>query len=340
MLAFLYEYGLFLAKTLTIVIAIVLTLGAIIALVMRAKREEGTLLITSLNDKYDDLTQNLQAETLEKSQFKKWQKEQQKEAKSKKKKDKDSKAPPRLFVFDFDGDIKASQTHALREIVSAIISIATPNDQVLVIVDSAGGFVHHYGLAASQLHRLRQHDLHLTVAIDKCAASGGYLMACVANHIIAAPFAIVGSIGVIGQLPNFHRLLEKNNIDFEIHTAGEFKRTLTLFGENTDKGRKKFQEEIEETHLLFKQFIAAHRPAVDINHIATGEHWHAVDAQKLKLVDDIKTSDDFILNKIPEYKIYQLSFEEKQKLSEKLAHNILGAVEAKIMKWLRIRPVF
>lgn len=340
MLAFLADYGLFLAKTLTIIFAIILTLGAILALVQRAKREDGTLLITSLNEKYEDLTQNLQAETLDKSDLKKWQKAQQKENKSKKKKSKENKTTPRLFVYEFDGDIKASETHGLREIVSAIISIATPDDQVLVIVDSAGGYVHNYGLAASQLHRLRQHNLNLTVAIDKCAASGGYLMACVANQIIAAPFAIVGSIGVIGQLPNFHKLLEKNHIDFEIHTAGEFKRTLTLFGENTDKGRKKFQEEIEETHLLFKQFIAAHRPEVDINHIATGEHWHAVDAQRLKLVDDIKTSDDYILAKIPEWDVFQLSFEEKQKLSEKIAGNILASIEKKILKWLSFRPVF
>lgn len=336
MLAFLSEYGIFLAKTLTLAFAIILTVGAIITLAQRAKREEGTLSISSLNQKFEDIKHDLQSETLEKHEFKKWNKALQKEAKEKKKQNKDVSSI-RLFVIRFDGDVKASETEGLRELISSIISIATPDDQVLIILDSAGGYVHSYGLAASQIYRLRQHNLHVTVAVDKCAASGGYLMACCANKIIAAPFAIIGSIGVIGQLPNFHRLLEKNNIDFEIHTAGEFKRTLTLFGENTEKGRKKFQEEIEETHLLFKKHIAHHRPQVDINHVATGEHWHAVEAINLKLIDQIQTSDDFILEKIKECEVYELSYEEKQKLSEKIASNIMAVIEKRLLNFIGLK---
>ena len=108
-----------------------------------------------------------------------------------------------------------------------------------------------YGLAASQMQRIRDKKLKLTVCVDKVAASGGYMMAVVADKIIAAPFAVLGSIGVLAQVPNFHRLLKKHDVDFEMLTAGKYKRTLTMFGENTDKGREKFQEDIEDTHVLF-----------------------------------------------------------------------------------------
>ena len=147
----------------------------------------------------------------------------------------------------------AHEVESLREEITAIISIANPSkDKVLIRLESGGGVVHGYGLAASQLQRIKSAGIPLSVAIDKVAASGGYMMACVADEILAAPFAIVGSIGVIAQIPNFNKILKKNDVEFEQITAGEFKRTLTLFGENTDKAREKFREEIEQTHDLFK----------------------------------------------------------------------------------------
>jgi len=258
MVEFFSQYALFLAKAITISLAIIVVVGIILSL-RRNKNEEGSLILYSVNEKYDDIRTTLQSETLPKPLLKKWLKSLKNEDKTKKKSSK-HQAPPRLFIMRFEGDIRASEVEQLREVISAIIEVATPSDEVLLVLDSSGGFVHTYGLAASQLERLRQRNIPLTIAIDKIAASGGYLMACVANKIIAAPFAIVGSIGVIAQMPNFHRFLEKHDIDFEQQTAGEYKRTLTLFGKNTDKARKKFQEELEETHRLFKSFIAQHRP--------------------------------------------------------------------------------
>lgn len=334
MIDFLTQYGLFLAKTLTLIVGILVTIAGIIALTQKGKSNEGILVITHLNEKFDEIRHTLQAETLTKNFFKKWLKQQKVEEKLNKKEEKKDPNASRLFVTYFDGDIRASQVHGLRETISAILEVASPEDEVLVVLESAGGFVHSYGLAASQLHRLKERKLFVTVAIDKVAASGGYLMACVANKILAAPFAIVGSIGVVAQLPNFHRLLDKHDIDYEVHTAGEYKRTLTLFGKNTDKAKKKFQEEIEETHDLFKQFIVDNRPQVNIDHVSTGEHWYGTKAYDLKLVDKIQTSDDFILAKLKTTQVFEIGYEEKQKLSEKITRNILATTEKFLLKLL------
>lgn len=322
MIDFLTQYGLFLAKTLTFVAAILVTVIVVAAVALRSKKTAGTIFIENINEKMTDIRESLQAETLTKPMLDKLKKEKKQKLKADKKKlknTKEEKTTPRLFVVTFDGDMRASQVHALRETISAIVEIAEPDDEILLVLESSGGFVHTYGLAASQLQRLRTRHLKLTVAIDKVAASGGYLMACVANKIISAPFAIVGSIGVVGQVPNFNRLLEKHNIDIEQHTAGEYKRTLTMFGKNTEKGRQKFQQDLEETHVLFKRYIAENRPEVQLDEVATGEHWYGTDAMKLRLVDELLTSDDYILEKIKTHDVYEIGYEEKQKLADRVS---------------------
>jgi serine protease SohB len=178
--------------------------------------------------------------------------------------------------------------------------------------------VHAYGLAAAQLARIRQRGIPLIVTVDKVAASGGYLMACIADKIFAAPFAIIGSIGVIVQLPNFHRLLKEKNIDFEQLTAGNYKRTLTLFGENTEAGREKLHQEIEEVHHLFKQLIHENRPQLDIEKVATGEHWLAKQAIEFKLVDELRTSDDYLLEQSNTANLFEVRYEVKKSFIEKL----------------------
>lgn len=337
MIDFLMQYALFFAKTLTLVIAFIVVIATLFALSHKGKGEEGLLCITNINKKLANIRHSLQVEALPKAQLKKWLKSEKQALKTKKKADSDEDATSsRLFVIRFEGDIRASQVKQLRESISAIIEIALPADEVLVVLDSPGGLVNSYGLAASQLQRLREKNIFLTMAIDKCAASGGYMMACVGNKIIAAPFSIIGSIGVIAQIPNFHRLLEKNNIDFEMITAGEYKRTLTLFGENTEKGRQKLQEEVEETHHLFKQFITENRPQVNIAEVATGEHWYAIDALKFKLIDELQTSDSFILEKAKNTAVYELSYKEKEKLSKKIAHSITHSFESILLMLKKI----
>ena len=223
-------------------------------------------------------------------------------------------------MINFKGDIKASEVESLREEITSILTVVKTSDEVVLILESSGGTVHGYGLAASQLKRIRDREISLTVAVDKIAASGGYMMACVANKIIAAPFAIIGSVGVLAQLPNFHRLMKKYNIDYEQLSAGEYKRTLTLFGENDDKDREKFQEELEDTHELFKEFIKDNREQVDIDKIATGEHWYGKRALDLQLVDELITSDDYLYTAAADADadIYEIAQIRKKPVSEKL----------------------
>lgn len=307
---FLSEYGLFLAKTATLVIAILVIVGGIVMLLRRGDgpvESRGRLEVRHLNETYDTMALTLKAATLSKKAFKQYQKAEKTREKQREKTER-----RRVFVLNFHGDIRAAAVASLREEVTALLTTAQPEDEVVLRLESAGGLVHGYGLAAAQLLRIRDRQIKLTVAVDKVAASGGYMMACVADHILAAPFAIVGSIGVVAQLPNFNRLLKKHDIDFEQFTAGEFKRTVTLFGENNEQGRRKFQEEIEDTHELFKVFVSTHRPTVDLERAATGEHWFGTRALETRLVDELRTSDDYLLAASSDADVYEITYTGKK----------------------------
>jgi serine protease SohB len=352
-LEFLYEYGLFLAKTVTFVIAVIAIVAVGAASAMKQKHKKGELEITDLSEQFEEVEQEVVHALLNKEELKQKEKNDKKVAKEKSKADKalaknkdklandEQESKSKVFVVDFKGSIDAKEVSSLREEVSAILSVATNKDQVIVRLESGGGMVHGYGLASSQLDRIRQHEIPLTVSVDKVAASGGYMMACVANNIIAAPFAILGSIGVIAQLPNFNKLLKKNNIDFEQFTAGEFKRTVTMFGENTEKGKEKFIEELEETHVLFKDFVSEHRPSLDLGKVATGEHWFGTKALELGLIDTIQTSDDYLQKLSKSHKVIAIKYEVKKGLAEKFAKTAslsFDGVLGKIMQRNRIFP--
>jgi serine protease SohB len=319
---FLASYGLFLAELATLVV-LVSVVFALIAANRRGGHSHG-LSVEHLNRRFEDSADALRRVMTGKSRFKKEAKARSKERKREEKaRDKAKATRPRLFVLDFKGDIRASAAASLREEVSAVLTAATDEDEVLLRLENPGGTVHEHGFAASQLLRIKRRGLRLLIAVDKVAASGGYLMACVADHLMAAPFAIVGSVGVLAQLPNFHRLLEQKGIDFELLTAGRYKRTLTVFGKNTEEGREKLQEEIEEVHELFKKQIQEHRPQVDLERIATGEHWYGLRALELKLVDELRTSDDFLLEAAKDRDLYRVTFRRRRSLLERL----LGGAE-------------
>ncbi|MDZ7737302.1 MAG: protease SohB [Gammaproteobacteria bacterium] len=310
------EIGLFLAKLLAVLLTTALIIGGAAVVMMRSKMAgEDHLEVNDLNRKYRNMALTLQHAMLPKKLFKQTLKEAKQAVKEKQKQ---AEQRQNIYVIDFKGDIRASQVASLREEISAILQVAGNGDEVVVLVESGGGTVHGYGLAASQLKRVRDHGINLTVAIDKVAASGGYMMACVGNRIIAAPFAIVGSVGVLGQLPNFHRFLKKRDIDFEQVSAGEYKRTLTLFGENTPEDRERFRQELEDTHELFKSFVKTNRPQVDIDKIATGEHWYGARALELNLVDDLKTSDDYLAEAVQSADLYQVKYVRKKPFIEKI----------------------
>ena len=318
---FLYEYGMFLLKAVTLVVALLLVFGGLASIASRQKQEKGELDISSVSEKLQDLEWRAKELVLDKDEFKTWEKEQKQADKDKQKKAKDSKEdkPGKLFVLDFNGSMDAKEVDSLREEITAVLTIAKPEDEVLLRLESPGGAVHGYGLAASQLARLRSKGIKLTVAVDKVAASGGYMMACVADRIISAPFAYIGSIGVIAQMPNFNKVLKNNNVEWEQHTAGEFKRTLTVFGENTDEARDKFKAELEEIHHYFKEHIRTYRSSLDIDAVATGEHWVGQKALDLGLVDELQTSDDHLLDQVKDKEIFAVKFKPRKKLADKLA---------------------
>lgn len=399
---FLSEYGLFLAKVVTIVVAILVVIGFIVANRAHMKdRDPGHISVTKLNDRYEDMKESLLEAVMDSGEFAHRQKQQEKERKAKEKAlakkhkaelkaaerekklaakhagtsesrevvvpeqaqaDAEAGAEPsteisaetseksageilpaerkRLFVIHFDGDIKASALSNLREEVTAVLQVATKADEVVVCLESPGGMVANYGLAASQLARVRSAGVKLTIVVDKVAASGGYMMACVADRILAAPFAMLGSIGVVAQLPNFHRLLQRNDVDFELFTAGEYKRTVTMFGENTAEGKEKFQSDLEEIHTLFQHFVAEYRPQLDVAKVATGEVWFGKRAVELNLVDELKTSDEYLTSRAENADLYQVAYKEKQNIAKKIgiaaqagAESALSRVLSRLEAW-------
>jgi serine protease SohB len=375
-LEYLIQYGMFLAKAATIVVSIVLVIGAIAAAGSRQRRasKRGEIVIERLNDHLEDLHDAVREEVIDPATLKldykarsKREKEEAKaetkrakaEARDKAKEKAKEKTKPkdessqttnaaitenkssndahyddapsrrkRVYVLDFDGDVAAEEVSSLREEITTVLSIAEPCDEIILKLESPGGMVHAYGLAASQLQRIKDAKIPLTICVDKVAASGGYMMACLADKLVAAPFAIIGSIGVVVQLPNFHKMLKKNEVDYEVISAGEYKRTLSTFGEITDKGRAKVQEDVENIHEIFKQWVKSHRPIVDVSRVATGETWVGMQAKERYLVDELNTSDDVLVRACKDADVFEVNYKFKQTLQDKLG----AAVEAGVAR--------
>lgn len=323
---FLAELGGFAAKTLLIVGSIIVILAFLFHSANRGK-SRSHLDIEKLNNRFKSFRRHLQGHILSRKAYKAIMKQAKKEQKA------DSEPrTSRMFVLDFDGDIRASAVSSLREEITAVLAVSKPGDEVVLRLESGGGMVTSYGLAASQLARLKPHDVKLTVCVDKIAASGGYMMACVADRILCAPFAVVGSIGVIAQVPNFNRLLKKHDIDYKEITAGEFKRTVTILGEITEPGLEKFRSQIESTHRLFKSFVSKYRPNLDISQVATGEHWYGIEAVDLGLVDEVLTSDDYIFSKYETADIYKIRYHSRKKLADRLSESLGKATHNLVQK--------
>ncbi|MEQ8860181.1 MAG: protease SohB [Pseudomonadales bacterium] len=343
---YLYQYLTFLAQTATIVVALVVVISAAAAMRLRrlgGGQDSGHLEIRKLNEHFSELKLGMQEAMLpatavrraRKQEHKQSRKAAKQEAKALKKSD-GGPVPgrQRTFVIDFHGDLQASQVRYLRNEVTAVLSAARAEDEVLVRLESAGGMVHGYGLAASQLDRVRRHGIPLVVSVDKVAASGGYLMAVVANRIIAAPFAVLGSIGVVAQVPNVHRLLKRHDIDVDVLTAGKYKRTLTVLGENTEEGRQKFIEELEDVHRLFKDYVGSHRAELDVEAVATGETWYGQHALENKLVDEICTSDEYLLGRSEESDLYEVRWVEHKRPIERLLAQIETSMDRLAVRWV------
>jgi serine protease SohB len=292
--------------------------------------------ISHLNARVNEQRKKIAQTTASKFEFLQLTQQLSKEARLRKKNNQ------KVYVLDFKGDTAASAVESLREEITLILATAkVGRDRVVLRLESPGGMVHGYGLAAAQLVRLRDAGFNLTICVDKVAASGGYMMACIANEIVSAPFAVVGSIGVVAQVPNFNRLLKEHHVDFELYTAGQFKRTVTMFGENTDEGKAKFEEELQQTHELFKHFVEKYRPQLNVEKVATGEHWYGKDALELNLVDKLQTSDEYLLSLLAQHDVYVIDTRRKPTLGEKLglqaaqmADGLVPAVMNKVMETL------
>jgi serine protease SohB len=335
-------YGLFLAKVVTVVVAIGALVVLVIGLRQRKSHGKGQLHLVDLGEEYREMQREMRTarlnpieQKLTNKAFKKQEKADAKQKKLQAKSGATIKSKPCLYVLDFKGSMDAHEVTSLREEISAVLAVATAEDEVLLRLESPGGVVHGYGLASSQLARLRQGGIRLTVAVDKVAASGGYMMACVADRIVAAPFAIIGSIGVVAQIPNFSRLLKKNDIDVELHTAGEFKRTLTLFGENTEEGREKFREDLNETHVLFKEFVHQHRPSLDIDSVATGEHWFGTQAREKGLIDAIGTSDDLLIAEMQNHEVIAVRYSRRKRMMDRFTGSAAESADRLFLRWLQ-----
>ena len=347
---YLFEYLMFLAKAATIVVALLIVFGSLFALGARGKRGggKGCISVVRINEELEDMRDEMKKVVFDKDILKldqKLEKKRHKEEEKERKKQlkegissegkEDESAKKRVFILDFDGDEAASEVESLREEITAILTLALPTDEVMIRLESPGGMVHAYGLASSQLDRIKSHGISLTICVDKVAASGGYMMACLADRLVAAPFAILGSIGVLVQLPNFNRLLRKNEIDYETLSAGEFKTTLTTFGEITTKGREKVKEELEEMHSLFKKWVKDHRPVVDIDSIATGETWVGMQAKERAMIDEVMTSDEYIMNACEEFDVFAVSFDIRQSFSEKIGVSAQKVLDMTVLNWAR-----
>ncbi|RKR06241.1 serine protease SohB [Kushneria sinocarnis] len=323
----LYEYGMFLAEVATLVVAI----AAIAAIIVRARSHGGARQGTNLQVRDRRAHLRRHRETLEDARLSRAQRlrrqKQRRKQVRRERRDRSNDQRNTLWVLDFHGDLKASRIPSLTEEISAILLAAESGDEVMIRLESGGGLVHSYGLASAQLDRLREAGLGLTICVDRVAASGGYMMACCADHLIAAPFAVIGSIGVVAQVPNVHRLLKRNDIDVDVLTAGRYKRTLTVLGENTEEGRARFLEDLRETHDLFKSWVSEHRPALDIEQVADGDIWFGTQALETGLIDEVNTSEAWLQSHGDELRILEVSLRSKRSVMQRLGQTAGSAIE-------------
>jgi serine protease SohB len=327
-MAFWLDIAAFLVKALIIVAAI----GSLAILIARLARsgeaKESEIKIRSLNERYDDMSDAMDGALLDKKERKARLKTRKKEDKAAAKARRGQAPGKRIYVLGFKGDLRATAVKRLGSEIDAVLIAARPGtDEAVIRIESPGGTVTGYGLAAAEILRLREHKVKVVASIDQVAASGGYMMACAADRIVAAPFAVVGSIGVVAPVPNLHRLLQKNEIDFEEMTSGQFKRTVSVLGEITPAGREHFRGKLEDTHEAFKAHVAQCRPEVDMAKVANGDHWLAREALGLALVDEIMTGDELLFRARDSARLYEVSTEPRKTLAQQLLSGLGAAAQ-------------
>jgi serine protease SohB len=327
-MAFWLDLAAFLVKALIIVAA----LGGLAVLIARLARsaepKDQEIKVRSLDEHYDDMRDAMNGALLDKKERKALAKTSKKEAKAAAKARRGQEPGKRIYVLAFKGDMRASAVKRLGSEIDAVLIAARPGtDEAVIRIESPGGTVTGYGLAAAEILRLRERKIKVIASVDQVAASGGYMMACAADRIVAAPFAVVGSIGVVAPVPNLHRLLQKNQIDFEEMTAGEFKRTVSVLGEITPAGREHFRGKLDATHEAFKAHVAQCRPSVDIARVANGDYWLAREALPLGLVDEIMTGDELLFQARDGARLYEVTTQARKNLLQQVLSGLGAAAQ-------------
>lgn len=241
----------------------------------------------------------------------------QEKSSSRKSGDEKTGEPGKVAVLKFKGDIRASARFAFAKLVDEVVLNAREFKEVVVVVESPGGGVSEYGMLFAELERMRkcEENFQLTVVVDTVAASGGYLMSLPAHKILAAPFAMVGSIGVVSFIPNIRELLEANKIKPRTFTAGDFKRTVTLTDEGDEKSAEQYKQQLALIHEQFKQALKKYRPQVELEKVATGEAWLASTTveKELQLVDGLNTSHALLLEMNQSFDLVEYSSKAERK---------------------------
>ncbi|KZX82185.1 hypothetical protein A3715_00045, partial [Oleiphilus sp. HI0009] len=275
---------------------------------MFKKNSDGRIIVKSLNEEYQEIQDALlkfkPLKPIKSSSIRKFKASPNKQS---------------IFVLDFKGDKTASSVGSLSKEVSAILSVAKPNDEVFLRLESPGGTITGYGLASQQLIRLREAGIRLVVSVDEIATSGGYMMAAVGDRIIASPTSMLGSIGVIMEVPNFYNLLDRAGVQFHQFTAGKHKRLVSMTNKIGDAAKDQINQDLEKSHELFKNHVHTYRNSVNLESVSHGDVWSAKYCLDNKLVDDLMTSEAYLFDRASRANIFHISWDVERSFSDKLS---------------------
>ncbi len=251
--------------------------------------------------------------------------------------------PPRLAVLRFQGlrDLNASGDQRLSEAIDEVLVNRDHFEEAVVIIDSPGGTTHGYGHAYALLERLSASGLKVTACIDRIGASGGYLMALPADRILAGPFAIVGSVGVVAGIPNVKRLLEEKGVSYRLFVAGDKKRVVHFADDDGPEVREYMDEKLAGIHTQFLQAVEKHRgDRVKLDEVRSGDHWSAEESVEkgLGLVDELQTSAEYLLERNREVALVMI--ERRVDITERFAGYLAARLSARVAslftRWLRV----
>ncbi|UCH75098.1 MAG: S49 family peptidase [Rhodospirillales bacterium] len=162
---------------------------------------------------------------------------------------------------------------------------------VAISINSPGGSPVQSALIARRVRALaEEHDLPVYAFCEDVAASGGYWLACAADHIYADAASVVGSIGVVSAGFGFTELIAKAGVERRIHTAGESKAMLDPFRPEDPKDLKRLKAIQEDVHDQFKDWVRSRRGArldAPDKVLFDGTIWTGRKALELGLIDGL-----------------------------------------------------